>query len=79
MREQFAMTMPSMLKKQMKRLPLPEGVKWSDVFQVMLTVAVMDKKGSTDEKIKAEVLKHKHGVVIREWIKETYTDFLEDD
>jgi len=73
------MSLTPYLKKEMKRVPLPEGVTWSEVFQVLLLAAIADKKGYSDEKLREQVADHPHGVVIRTWLKEVYGDFLQDD
>ena len=72
------LTLPSALKKAMKSVPLPEGVKWSDVFQILVLAAVADKHDWSDEKLTLAVERHERGMVVKKWLKEVYGDFLED-
>lgn len=67
------------LKKQIRKVPLPEGVKWSNVFQVMLMAAVAEKKGISDYDFKKQLAKNEKYVKVREWMRETIVDYIEDD
>ena len=54
----------------MKRLTLPKGVKWSDVFQVLFIAALSDKKGEDEAQFMKRLLKHERGVEVYNWIRE---------
>lgn len=78
-RQVFSLTMPAELRRQIKDIPLPKGVKWSDIFQVLLIGALAEKKGLSQKELLAKVYEHPQGREIRDWLKEKYEDFLDDE
>jgi hypothetical protein len=55
------------LKKEAKRFPLPGGVKWSDVFQVVVMAVVAEIKGVPKAEFRKLLSRHPQGDVIRAW------------
>lgn len=79
MRETVMMniTMLPALKKQIKSVPLPPGVKWSHVFQVMMMAAVANKKNIPQEEFRKQIDANEKYKLVRQWIKETHADYLD--
>ena len=70
-------TMAPELKKQLKRVPLPPGVKWSHVFQVIMMAAVANKKNMPQAEFRKQIEANEKYKLVKEWIKETHSDYLD--
>ena len=69
MKAHVMVSVPEELRREMKRLDLPKGVKWSDVFQVLLIAALSDKKGETEAQFMRRLLEHERGPAVYNWIR----------
>ena len=70
MKSPVTLSITEELHKEMHRIPLPKGVKWSDVFQVLMMAALSDKKKETQAEFMKRLLKHERGVEVYNWIRE---------
>ena len=78
MRTGFELSIDEVLLKEVKRYPLPAGVTWSHVFQVLVLGALADKRKWSRDRLLQEVQKHPHGKEVRRWLLERYEDFKDD-
>ena len=69
MRTGFEISIDESLKKQMKSVPLPEGVTWSHVFRVLFVSALSDKKGESQAEFMKRLLNLERGAEVYNWIR----------
>jgi hypothetical protein len=70
-------TMAPELKRQIRRVPLPPGVKWSHVFQVMMKAAVAEKMNMPQDEFRKMIDADEKYKLVREWLKKTHEDYLD--
>jgi hypothetical protein len=70
-------SIPTELRLQVKRAPLPAGVKWSHVITVMMMASVAEKKGTSQEDFRKLIEAKEEYKKVRAWIKDMYEDYLD--